>query len=145
MCQELVVDKLVEYIYLNCRTVCILLSSKAHGKREARNQWNPCLLMRYIVFSSFQRNNGEHASKGPCRAGFSQSFYSVLISRDVLQDLAIVKGKMCNRRVSSVTLFFWESVQCQSKSPSVFRPLKGNVCCREFFSNACPRMYVSDY
>ena len=34
MCQEHVVDKLVEYIYFNCCTICILLSSKAHGKKR---------------------------------------------------------------------------------------------------------------
>lgn len=46
-----------------------------------------------IVSLSLQRNNGELASKGPCQAGFSQSFYSVLVSRDVLQDRRILKGR----------------------------------------------------
>lgn len=48
-----------------------------------------CILYRL----SLQRNNGERASKGPCQAGFSQSFYSVLVSRDVLQDRRILKGR----------------------------------------------------
>lgn len=49
--------------------------------------------MCYTVLCSFQRNNGERASNGPCRAGFSQSFYSVLISRDVLRGQGVAKGK----------------------------------------------------
>uniref|UniRef100_A0A3P9NNS9 Uncharacterized protein n=1 Tax=Poecilia reticulata TaxID=8081 RepID=A0A3P9NNS9_POERE len=49
-----------------------------------------------VFFSSFQRNNGEHASQGPCRPGFSQSFYSVQISRDVLQGQGVLKGKHLN-------------------------------------------------
>lgn len=48
------------------------------------------------IFFFFQRNNGVHASKGPCQPGFSQSFYSVLISRDVLQGQGILKGKPFN-------------------------------------------------
>lgn len=48
-----------------------------------------CILYRL----SLQRNNGERASKGPCQAGFSQSFYSILVSRDVLQDRRILKGR----------------------------------------------------
>lgn len=52
-----------------------------------------CLSM---FFFFFQRNNGVHASKGPCQPGFSQSFYSVLISRDVLQGQGILKGKPFN-------------------------------------------------
>uniref|UniRef100_A0A672J948 Uncharacterized protein n=1 Tax=Salarias fasciatus TaxID=181472 RepID=A0A672J948_SALFA len=38
-------------------------------------------------------NGIHHVSKGPCRPGFSQSFYSVLISRDVMQGQGILKGK----------------------------------------------------
>lgn len=106
-----IVDKVVEYISANCRTICLLFS-KAQGQREARNQWNPCLSMSYIVFFPFQRNNGEHASKGPCRPGFSQSFYSVLISRDVLQGQGIGKGKTCNWRDSSI-MFCLEALHCE--------------------------------
>uniref|UniRef100_A0A668A5C5 Uncharacterized protein n=1 Tax=Myripristis murdjan TaxID=586833 RepID=A0A668A5C5_9TELE len=40
------------------------------------------------------------ASTVPCRPGFSQSFYSVLISRDVMQGQNILKGKACNESVS---------------------------------------------
>lgn len=58
----------------------------------------------HCIFISFQRNNAEHASKGPCRPGFSQSFYSVLISRDVLQGQGIVKGKPFNWQVRSFPL-----------------------------------------
>ncbi|CAB1430442.1 unnamed protein product [Pleuronectes platessa] len=38
-----------------------------------------------------RRSNAERALGGPCRPGFSQSFYSVLISRDVLQGQGILK------------------------------------------------------
>lgn len=48
--------------------------------------------------SFFQKNNGAHASEGPCRAGFSQSFYSVLVSRDVLKGGGVRKGEWHRRR-----------------------------------------------
>ncbi|XP_068610268.1 cadherin-4-like isoform X2 [Brachionichthys hirsutus] len=50
------------------------------------------LLAAAVLLNTFRRNNGEPASNSPCRAGFSQSFYSVLISRDVLQGQGILKG-----------------------------------------------------
>ncbi|XP_037539771.1 cadherin-4 [Nematolebias whitei] len=50
------------------------------------------VLTASLLLHTFWRNNAEHASKGPCRPGFSQSFYSVLVSRDVLQGQGIVKG-----------------------------------------------------
>ncbi|XP_037334132.2 LOW QUALITY PROTEIN: cadherin-4-like [Pungitius pungitius] len=43
------------------------------------------VLTAALLLDSFWRNNGERPSEGPCRPGFSQSFYSLLISRDVLQ------------------------------------------------------------
>uniref|UniRef100_A0A674ASZ6 Uncharacterized protein n=1 Tax=Salmo trutta TaxID=8032 RepID=A0A674ASZ6_SALTR len=43
-----------------------------------------------------QGTNGDLVSKAPCRPGFSQSSYSVLISRDVLQSQSIIKGKVFN-------------------------------------------------
>lgn len=85
------------------------------GQRKERNQWDPCLSMSYIVFSPFQRNNGEHASKGPCRPGFSQSFYSVLISRDVLRGQAILRGETFNWPFTSFT-YCTEDLQCEWKS-----------------------------
>ncbi|KAM9751278.1 cadherin-4-like [Menidia menidia] len=45
-----------------------------------------------LLFDTFWRNNGDHAFKGPCRPGFSQSFYSVLVSRDALQGPGMLKG-----------------------------------------------------
>lgn len=53
--------------------------------------------MSCFVFPSLQRNNGERASEGPCRPGFSRSFYSLLISRDVLRGRGIRKGKSSPR------------------------------------------------
>ncbi|RVE70773.1 hypothetical protein OJAV_G00067780 [Oryzias javanicus] len=53
------------------------------------------VLTAAFLLDSFWRNNGEPASVAPCRPGFSQSFYSVLISRDVLQGQGILKGKLC--------------------------------------------------
>ncbi|KAK9514904.1 hypothetical protein VZT92_025586 [Zoarces viviparus] len=55
------------------------------------------VLTAALLLDSFPRNSGEHASRGPCRPGFSQSFYSVLISRDVLQGQGIRKGKSFHR------------------------------------------------
>uniref|UniRef100_A0A3Q3XAY4 Cadherin-4 n=1 Tax=Mola mola TaxID=94237 RepID=A0A3Q3XAY4_MOLML len=54
--------------------------------------------MPYVVFSFLQRNNGAHASKGPCQAGFSQSFYSVLVSRDVLHGGGIHKDTLLSMK-----------------------------------------------
>lgn len=54
--------------------------------------------MSSTVFSFFQKNNGTHASKGPCQAGFSQSFYSLLVSRDVLKGGGVRKGEWRCRR-----------------------------------------------
>ncbi|XP_047450376.1 cadherin-4-like isoform X2 [Mugil cephalus] len=51
------------------------------------------VLTAALLLDTFWRNNGEHASSGPCRPGFSQSLYSVLISRDVLQGQGILKVK----------------------------------------------------
>ncbi|KAF1390268.1 hypothetical protein PFLUV_G00056310 [Perca fluviatilis] len=52
------------------------------------------VLTAALLLDTFWRNNGEHASKDPCRPGFSQSFYSVLISRDVLQSQGIRKAQL---------------------------------------------------
>ncbi|KAF7660760.1 hypothetical protein LDENG_00275770 [Lucifuga dentata] len=49
------------------------------------------VLTAALLIDTFWRNNGEHTSKDPCRPGFSQSFYSVLVSRDVLQGQGILK------------------------------------------------------
>uniref|UniRef100_A0A3B5LW48 Cadherin-4 n=1 Tax=Xiphophorus couchianus TaxID=32473 RepID=A0A3B5LW48_9TELE len=38
-----------------------------------------------LVTCDFAVNNGEHASQGPCRPGFSQSFYFVQITRDAVR------------------------------------------------------------
>lgn len=85
-------------------TLCWLFFPVAQGqrkeKKEKKNQWSPCLSISYITFSLLQRNNEVHASKGPCQAGFSQSFYSVLISRDVLQGQGLLKGKAFNWHIS---------------------------------------------
>lgn len=54
--------------------------------------------MSSTVFSFLQKNNGAHASEGPCQAGFSQSFYSVLVSRDVLKGGGVRKGEWHRRR-----------------------------------------------
>lgn len=74
------------------------LLAKARCQRGARNRWDLCLLMSSTVFSFFQKNNGAHASEGPCRAGFTQSFYSVLVSRDVLKGVGVRKGEWHRRR-----------------------------------------------
>lgn len=91
--------------------------------------------MSNIVFSPFQRNNGEHASKGPCRPGFSQSFYSVLISRDVLRGQAILKGETFNWPVTFFSFFFLHivkriySVSVRAPAPpfASLWPARGNV------------------
>ncbi|KAK6303705.1 hypothetical protein J4Q44_G00261590 [Coregonus suidteri] len=54
------------------------------------------MLTAALQLATFWGTNGELASKAPCRPGFSQSFYSVLISRDVLQGQSIFQGKVFN-------------------------------------------------
>uniref|UniRef100_A0A7N9AQ08 Cadherin-4 n=1 Tax=Mastacembelus armatus TaxID=205130 RepID=A0A7N9AQ08_9TELE len=49
------------------------------------------VLTAALLLDTFWGNNGEHATKGPCQPGFSQSFYSVQIPRDVLQGQSILK------------------------------------------------------
>uniref|UniRef100_A0A3P9HWE4 Cadherin-4 n=1 Tax=Oryzias latipes TaxID=8090 RepID=A0A3P9HWE4_ORYLA len=61
---------------------------------------NPCAILGCLTLGvgssgPTTQNNGEPASTAPCRPGFSQSFYSVLISRDVLHGQGILKGKPC--------------------------------------------------
>lgn len=74
--------------------------------------------MPYTVSSFLQRNNGEHASKGPCQAGFSQSFYSVLISRDVLQGQGVLKGKTFNWPVSPFSVSLGRLNSVGERAPS---------------------------
>lgn len=74
--------------------------------------------MPYTVSSFLQRNNGEHASKGPCQAGFSQSFYSVLISRDVLQGQGVLKGKTFNWPVSPFSVSLGRLNGAGERAPS---------------------------
>lgn len=110
----------------NCCAICCFPPRLRAKEEQDINRIR--LSMSYIVFCSFQRNNGEHASKGPCRAGFSQSFYSVLISRDVLQGQGILKGKTFNWRVSSF-MFCQEDLQCERKSSrSALRKGNMNMC-----------------
>ncbi|KAL3064544.1 hypothetical protein OYC64_000741 [Pagothenia borchgrevinki] len=72
------------------------------------------VLTAALLFDTFGRNNGEQASKGPCRPGFSQSFYSVLISRDVLQG----QGTLKDTAVSSQKVKFDD---CMGNDAVVFR------------------------
>lgn len=121
----------------------VQVSLTSRGRREARNQWNPCISMPYTVSSFLQRNNGEHASKGPCQAGFSQSFYSILISKDVLQGQGVLKGKTFNWPVSpfSVSLGRLNGVG-ERASISAWRQLRRR--CDRYFSNAAPRKSFSN-
>ncbi|XP_037101585.1 cadherin-4-like [Syngnathus acus] len=50
------------------------------------------VLTAALLLDTFRVNNGQPSSKGHCRPGFSQSFYSILIPRDILQGQAIRKG-----------------------------------------------------
>lgn len=43
--------------------------------------------------SLLQKTSGAQAPEGPCRPGFSQSFYSLLVSRDVLKGGGVRKGE----------------------------------------------------
>ncbi|XP_077463688.1 cadherin-4-like isoform X1 [Stigmatopora argus] len=52
----------------------------------------PLVLTAVLLLHIFRVNNGEDSSDGHCRPGFSQSFYSVLIPRDILQGQVTFKG-----------------------------------------------------
>ncbi|TWW56902.1 hypothetical protein D4764_08G0008890 [Takifugu flavidus] len=56
------------------------------------------VLTAVLLLDAFWKNNGAHASQGPCQAGFSQSFYSLLVSRDVLKGGGVRKGEWRRRR-----------------------------------------------
>ncbi|KAK6307766.1 hypothetical protein J4Q44_G00210370, partial [Coregonus suidteri] len=51
------------------------------------------LLTAALQLATFWGTNGDLVSKAPCRPGFSQSSYFMLISRDVLRSQSILKGK----------------------------------------------------
>ncbi|CAG04077.1 unnamed protein product [Tetraodon nigroviridis] len=51
------------------------------------------VLTAALLLDAFWKNNGAHASEGPCQAGFSQSFYSLLVSKDVLKGGGVRKGE----------------------------------------------------
>ncbi|XP_039655771.1 cadherin-4-like [Perca fluviatilis] len=76
------------------------------------------VLTAALLLDTFWRNNGEHASKDPCRPGFSQSFYSVLISRDVLQSQGIRKDTtVSSQKVKFSDCMGNEAVVFQSSDP----------------------------
>ncbi|XP_029362169.1 cadherin-4-like isoform X2 [Echeneis naucrates] len=76
------------------------------------------VLTAVLLSASFWRNNGEHASKGPCHPGFSQSFYSVQISRDVLQGHSIHKDTtVSSQKVKFDDCLGNEAVAFQSSDP----------------------------
>ncbi|XP_041080794.1 cadherin-4 isoform X1 [Polyodon spathula] len=50
------------------------------------------LLMNALSFGTSWGNYGDLAPKPPCRAGFSESFYTVLVSREILEGQSILKG-----------------------------------------------------
>uniref|UniRef100_A0A3B3QS77 Uncharacterized protein n=1 Tax=Paramormyrops kingsleyae TaxID=1676925 RepID=A0A3B3QS77_9TELE len=52
------------------------------------------LLMTTTILST-SWGNYDLPSKPPCRPGFSESFYTVFVSRDILQGQSILKGKTC--------------------------------------------------
>ncbi|XP_041080795.1 cadherin-4 isoform X2 [Polyodon spathula] len=51
------------------------------------------LLMNALSFGTSWGNYGDLAPKPPCRAGFSESFYTVLVSREILEGQSILKVK----------------------------------------------------
>ncbi|XP_041114367.1 cadherin-4-like [Polyodon spathula] len=51
------------------------------------------LLMNALLFGTSWGNYGDLTSKPPCRAGFSESFYTVLVSREILEGQSILKVK----------------------------------------------------
>lgn len=92
--------------FLLCNCILRWFSPRLREKEgKNKNQWNPCLSMSYIVFSFLQKSNGAYASKGPCKPGFSQSFYSVLVSKDALHGQGIRKGKIFNWQVLPIAEF----------------------------------------
>uniref|UniRef100_A0A146W698 Cadherin-4 n=1 Tax=Fundulus heteroclitus TaxID=8078 RepID=A0A146W698_FUNHE len=76
------------------------------------------VLTAALLFDTFWRTNGEHTSPDPCRPGFSQSFYSVQISRDILQGQGVVKGTtVSSQKVKFDDCMGNEAVVFQSTDP----------------------------
>ncbi|XP_059189917.1 cadherin-4-like [Centropristis striata] len=86
------------------------------------------VLTAALLLDTFWRNNGEHASKGSCRPGFSQSFYSVLISRDVLQGQGIGKDTtVSSQKVKFDDCMGNEAVVFQSSDPNFSVRTDGSI------------------
>ncbi|XP_029579438.1 cadherin-4-like [Salmo trutta] len=76
------------------------------------------MLTAALQLATFWGTNGKLASKAPCRPGFSQSFYSVLISRDVLQRRSILQDStVSSPKVSFDDCMANEGVVFQSSDP----------------------------
>eukprot|EP00063_Salmo_salar_P015714 XP_013990549.1 PREDICTED: cadherin-4 isoform X1 [Salmo salar] len=77
------------------------------------------MLTAALQLATFWGTNGKLASKAPCRPGFSQSFYSVLISRDVLQGRSILQADstVSSPKVSFDDCMANEGVVFQSSDP----------------------------
>ncbi|XP_062316496.1 LOW QUALITY PROTEIN: cadherin-4-like [Osmerus eperlanus] len=72
-----------------------------------------------LQLGTFWGTNGELASTAPCRPGFSQSFYSVLISKDVLQSQNILKDTtVSSQKVKFDDCMGSDGVFFQSSDPS---------------------------
>ncbi|KAM7411548.1 hypothetical protein PAMA_021507 [Pampus argenteus] len=86
---------------VNPSSVFECLASCVNHAQHHRILWSGTRKPQWPHNPEGMRSNGEHASKGPCRPGFSQSFYSVLISRDLLQGQDVLKAFLLDTTKSS--------------------------------------------
>ncbi|KAJ8409024.1 hypothetical protein AAFF_G00240450 [Aldrovandia affinis] len=51
------------------------------------------LVMSAVLLGTSWGNYGDVPSKQPCKPGFSESFYTVFVSRDILQGQTLLKAE----------------------------------------------------
>ncbi|XP_036389873.1 cadherin-4 [Megalops cyprinoides] len=77
------------------------------------------LLMSALLLGTSWGNYGDIPSKPPCRPGFSESFYTVFVSRDILQGQSILKDTtVSSGRVKFDSCREDEEVGFESSDPS---------------------------
>ncbi|XP_029912574.1 cadherin-4-like [Myripristis murdjan] len=89
------------------------------------------VLTAALLLDTFWGTNGEQASTVPCRPGFSQSFYSVLISRDVMQGQNILKDtRVSSQKVKFDDCMGNEEVLFQTSDPNFSVQADGSIFAR---------------
>ncbi|XP_056130216.1 cadherin-4-like [Lampris incognitus] len=86
-----------------------------------------------LHLATLRETNGEQTSKGPCRPGFSQTFYSVLISRDVVRGQNMLKDTtVSSQKVKFDDCMGNDGVVFESTDPSFSVRPDGSVFAKRY-------------